>query len=50
MKLLKAERNGKDNGSLEKTLTKDEVNRILQHRIRIGRGIFDTARFSGYGL
>lgn len=47
MKLLKAERNDKDNGSLEKTLTKDEVNRILQHRIRIGRGIFDTARFSG---
>lgn len=47
MKLLNAERNGKCNGSLEKTLTKDEVNRILQHRIRIGRGIFDTARFSG---
>lgn len=47
MKLLKAERNDKDNGILEKTLTKDEVNRILQHRIRIGRGIFDTARFSG---
>lgn len=47
MKLLNAERNSKDNGSLETTLTKDEVNRILQHRIRIGRGIFDTARFSG---
>lgn len=47
MKLLNTERKGKDNGNLEKTLTKDEVNRILQHRIRIGRGIFDTARFSG---
>ena len=47
MHKIRVERNGNDNGSLEKTLTKDEVNRILQHRIRIGRGIFDTARFSG---
>ena len=33
MHKIRVEREGKDNGSLEKTLTKDEVNRILQHRI-----------------
>lgn len=47
MHKIRVERKGNDNGRLEKILTKDEVNRILQHRIRIGRGIFDTARFSG---